>query len=205
MPPKKRSQRRSRGGPRTTAVTSPAETLNRQLAVRTDVNSQRGKYLLQLSSAPTTVGVIPINPGSGAFGNRQLALQAQYSRFRVVKLTFFCSTVLNATETPVPAAFGLLDDVPGSSSTPTTVNDIVSLRCSTFTELGRQETAMLEWKPLDPAKWYYTTSESTTQDARLELPATVFCIALSGGTVNHRILVYYTIEYSGAQEGPGGP
>jgi len=181
------------GGGRQVAALDLIQMNEFKLATRKDRFVARGKTILFASLTGVTIFSLNLTPLSGAFGSRMQAANLIFARYRFVKLLF---------RTLAPAggsmAFGLLDDVISSPGTlPTTENDVMQLRCSSFTFPSQTTPTIIEWKPVDAAKWYYTQAD-VAGDARFTVALGL--IAFSTVTISQPFEIHYTLEFEGATD-----
>jgi hypothetical protein len=165
-----------------------------QLASRKDRFVSRGKTLVTVSLTAATIFSLNLTPLSTVFGSRMTAANNIFARYRIVKLLL--RTVNPGVTDNV--AFGLLDDVTTAPGTlPTTQNDVVQLRCSTFIFGGQTTPTIIDWKPIDPLKWYYTQTD-VGGDARLAVQCAL--VAFSQITGSQTFEMHYTLEFEGATD-----
>jgi len=203
MPPhsKRTSRRNGRVGPRSVQELSQSETLDRQLAKRSDKISLKDKTLVGIISGTTvlTNTSFNLNPAvSTSFGSRVSAISSYFTRYRILKLLVRYTPVVG-TATSGRVALGFLDDATNDEgSLPTTVGQVAALRCARVDSPYRD--IELEWKPIDPMKWYYTVGTVTGTDQRFTTPAALiistdsFATSVTAGSFSF----YYTIEFEGA-------
>jgi hypothetical protein len=182
----------------------PIQALDRSLAKRSDLTVVKGKCLRFLTFPATTITFVSLSPTF--FGERIVALAAQFTRWRIRKITM---TPLTASFSTIPntgtVVVGFVDD---ADSSITTSNDVFCLRCSSTVSASQISTdsgaKVLQWTPVDPSCWYYT-SNFTGSDPRLQVPATLAGFNTNAATnFNVEYGVWYTIEFEGATEVPGG-
>jgi hypothetical protein len=187
-------------------VVSPFDGLERQLANRSDTVTVTAKFLSPplnvVSGTTSTLGITPEN-----LGDRLAALAKLYARFRILKWTMGVVLATSSVPDGTPIVFGIQDDVStegGSVPQPTTFDDIFALRCSAITSVGTTlRDPVLYWKPADLTRWYYTNQGSSGTETRLVYPGTL-CVQAGTSISAVSFCMYYTIQFSGAQEVPGG-
>jgi hypothetical protein len=165
----------------------------RQLAVRSDRITMSGKVIVTVAAG--TSGTQVFSPA--ALGDRIFKVASIFARWRIVKLIIVSGPV----STTGAFSFGVVDDNSsegGSAPLPTTVNEVVELRCSKF-PLSSVNPNEIEWKPVDPQKWYYTSpGGGTGSDNRFVYPSTLAYAATSAPSAAVSFGVYYTTEFEGA-------
>jgi len=200
MPGKSRKTRNSgrRGnssGPRVIQTRNMIESSEAQLASRSDEITFRAKHLLTFNTASGLVG-LPMTPTF--LGGMTGALATVYSRFRILKLVFRVSPATSTTViNNAPFATGIMDDNSGEGGSvpdPTSMTGIMALRCSSLNTSS--DDTYFKWNPLDPAKWYYSTSGSSG-DNRLVVPGSFYISALPTGYTAY-IEMHMTVQFAGA-------
>jgi hypothetical protein len=168
-------------------VIDPRVALSYRLGVRKDTISLVGKVLLSLGPS-TAAGVYSISLAVSNLGARVGTIGATYARWRIVKLhLFFPSSSFLAA--------AVSDDTNLGDELPTSEAGVYESRTSCL--ILSSSAATLEWKPVDPAKWYYTNAESSGSDDRLIIPATVIGYA-PGALISMTFECFYTLQFSGS-------
>jgi len=156
--------------------------------------SLRGKLATNVTLAANGSGTYLLTADS--FGQRVSALLDCYQRWKIMKL-IIKPIFANST---VVSAYAVSDDP--SIVLPTTSSQqgfIISVRTSrTFDPGVGSESADLQWNPIDPKTWYYTTVEGVGGDPRLTSPGNFL---ISSGTTSGTfgVIIYYSIEAEGAK------
>jgi hypothetical protein len=58
----------------------------------------------------------------------------------------------------------------------------------------------MQWNPIDPMRWLFTTTEGSSGDIRLQAPAAIVANVQGTGITSVGFVVYYSIEMEGAQD-----
>lgn len=169
----------------------PRVALSYRLGVRKDTISLVGKVLLTLSASGAGVAALSIAVSN--LGARVGTIGLTYNRWRVVKLHFFFQLGSGVAGTGFEA-YAVADDSNLGDDLPTSLAGVYESRTSCVSLTTGSST--LEWKPVDPDKWYYTEAESSGSDDRLIIP----CTLLGYSTVMTSTILecFYTLEFSGS-------
>jgi hypothetical protein len=195
---------RSRNGRRRKApyqivqTLDPIQTLNRALALRSDMIVVKDKCSKTVTISATGVTQVPLNVTSTVsfFGSRIAAMAALYTRFKILKVNMIPIAVSGAFPvTTNSITTGIIDDY---SVSVTTLDDVFSLRCSaSLAAIGNPTGSnMLTWEPLDNTKWYYTSLDSG--DNRFVIPAAYAAFNTSGSAFTVEYGVWFTLVLDGA-------
>ncbi len=199
----RRSRRRLRRAPArnsgpnysmSTTVQNYSDAFERQLATRSDRITVRGKqYFSQNWSTVQWVDTLDAQSLS--------AISNQFERWRIIKLIFKPVFVTSTASTAF--AYGITDDSNITSSlsfsqiTQQRVNNVAQIAASTDLATLGVSSGEFVWKPIDPTKWYYTTTPSGS-DIRLTYPACfVAATEAASQTVNLKYVLFFTIEFEG--------
>jgi hypothetical protein len=200
--PSNRSRRvgrksRSRNGQnRMVTALTPSQAFEMQLARTNDSFALRGKSLLFTSVSSASVTLVS-NFTASSFGNRTNDLSLAFTRYRFKYIRFRVLPADTTTTTP-SVVFGIVDD-PDPSNPPTTINALMNARCSCLVFGGQTVPQEFTWKPVDPKKWYYITSgSSSSADPRFSQAANLYVGSGSTATASFDIEVDYSIVYAGA-------
>jgi len=184
------------------AVASPGDMIERRMAMRSDAITFVGKTFITVDipsgGAIASLGIRPHN-----FSDRLSMVNSLFARYRFKKI------VLELTPTVPSVVVGIQDDVGGEGgevASPTTPDDIVALRSSTIL-FSQQQLKTLTWSPVDKNQWWFTEqgSPSAPADPRLSTSCTLYAAAAVGtGSSSMVGIVYYTVEFAGAVDVPGG-
>jgi len=205
MPRKsKRGLRKSGRSSAPVAILTPFQALDRSLSTRSDRIVLKGKAQVSLtvSSGSTPTGK-NINPDFAAFfGSRVASISSFFSRYRVLKLSFFTTAISPTNDTMVVGVQD--DDSTAAAIQPQNYADVLVMRCSApYNQIAGGQSCLM-FSPVDPLKEYYTQSSSGTAVADRFNSVGTFWGAINGTTpVTAVFVVFYTIEFSGATE-PGG-
>jgi hypothetical protein len=184
----RRSQpRRGRGGIQAVTSLSLSEAEERKLSIRSDLASFRGKQIFSVANLSGVSGASNISPST--LGLRIGTLLGMYLRWRILKL------VIKPLVSSGTLYYGVTDDANDATSG-LNPNEVLELRVSRAVTFFGTDTSELQWNPIDPAKWYYTTSEGAGGDIRLVSPCSIESLNSVAGTVSY--LIYYTIQAEGA-------
>jgi hypothetical protein len=152
-----------------------------------------GKHYIS-QSVTTTISSIDLV--ASTFGTRSSAYANLFARWRIVRILL--SPVLSASSSSTtPVAVGFLDDTHLTGDAPTTLDDVVQLRCSAIFSSSSTVETDIEFRPVDPKTWYYTENESTASDARLYIPSSLWFLS-SGSSSTVGFLMSYELEFEGA-------
>jgi hypothetical protein len=185
-------QNKNPGVNSTVTVVDTRQKLERRLAQRSDKISIAGKCIITTGAAGGA-GVLETPFTPSAFGVKLPALAAFYTRWRILSLNMYFSYPTST----VVGAIGVIDDDNIDSINPTTLQGVYELRCSMFVNPLTGSTVPLMWKPLDPDRWYYTSTQSSVNDIRDIVPGTLaLYVSTSGGPF--LVEAFYTIELSGS-------
>jgi hypothetical protein len=190
----KRGDRRARQNKLSGNVTvrTPSEAFELRLSVFKDKARLLGKHFLSLTAINTMTN---INLTANLFGSRSAAYANIFARWRIVRILL--QPIVGGSGGTTPVAIGFLDDSSLTSDAPTTLDDVVQLRCSTLLSTGSSVDTSFEFRPVDPKMWYYTETESSTSDARLYIPTSLWYISTgTSTTVNY--LMSYELQFEGA-------
>jgi hypothetical protein len=187
------------------AILTPFQALDRSLSLRQDRIVLKGKAQISITVASASLPTGKnINPDFAAFlGSRVSTLSGLFSRYRILKLSFF-STAISATNDSL--VIGVQDD-DGTAAIiqPANYADVLVLRCSApFNQIAGGQSCLM-WSPVDPTKEYYTqTATGTAVPDRFNSVGTFWGAINGASPVTAVFVVFYTIEFSGATEPPGG-
>lgn len=198
---RRRSNRGRRNPNRSMRGTGPAN----------DSTTLRGRFRLPLTDLVSGAGVTAIALNPLEFGDRALAVGAAFLRYRFNWVRFkFRSNVSptgdiisgSSLGTTGSYAMGVSDDTDETSTTLTTADQVLNLRCSLENSAWKDGTIL--WRPVDRSKVYYVNGENTVGDARFTL-AGIFTwltdqpINIAGSATSPGIIeVEYSITFSGA-------
>lgn len=201
MPPsRRRTNRRQRrfrpysSSSTLTTVQNYSDTFEHQLATRKDRITLRGKqYYNQTWTSVQFIDTIDASSFT--------AISQQFERWRVVKLVFKPVTITSTSATDF--AYGITDDPEVSSTisfsqiTQLRVNNVAAIGPSTDLATLGVSSGEFVWTPVDPDKWYYTTTISGG-DIRFAYPGS-FVAATSGTTqtVHCTYILYFVLEFEG--------
>jgi hypothetical protein len=149
-----------------------------------------GKFLITLSGSSTALFSFAVSN----MGPRVATIAATYARFRILKLHLFMPQL--PVSGPWYSPFAVIDDSNLGDEIPATAEGIYESRTSCL--ILSNGGATLEWKPVDPTKWYYTNAESSGTDDRLVIPATLVAYYNGVGTATMGVECFYTLELSGS-------
>jgi hypothetical protein len=171
------------------------EAFERNLSRGNDTVSLRGKFITTVASVTTTpAALFAVWPSS--LGARAAGLSPFFTRYRMkyLKVKFLANNPVSAT-VPGVAALGFVDDV-SSVDVPTSVGGVSELRCSGTNFFAETIPTFFEWAPVDKARWYYTTSDSS--DTRFQFPANLWVAGSAACSV--AIEIDYSLVYAGAAD-----
>jgi hypothetical protein len=178
---------------------APSEVWDRQLAVRKDSIAIQQRVFGFVSEAGVGLVSASLSPNSGgtlgSLGQRLFVLSTCYSRYRIKRAL----AVMRGGTSSNGAVFGFLDD-PDGAFIPINATAIADFRCSRIVSSDATDRASLEleWKPVDPKKWYYTNfTGSAAGDIRSAVPANFYAFALSGVT-NLTFDLYVEVVFEGS-------
>jgi hypothetical protein len=168
---------------------------------RNDSVNVLGKHLLYNVTSTTAPSIaFTLEPSGNQLGTRASSFSALYTRYRFKYIRF--RFLVDPSTTSVAnqfTVFGVLDDgYVGTGTAPTTVDDVMNLRCSAIA-LGNQTVPTeFVWRPRDATKWYYTTPETSIGDLRLAYSGVVYSATSIVTTFN--IEIDYSIVFAGAMD-----
>jgi hypothetical protein len=189
-----------RGSSRTPMVIqTPSEAFAERMSRGDAVNVVTKHLAFNQSVSGTPTALFNVTPTGNSLGTRLGSFCGLYSRYRFksVRIRYLD----NNTNTSTTAQFlvcGILDDTTASGTVPTTVDDVMNLRCSAVAFGDQTVPTEFTWRPLDSEKWYYTSPESTTSDSRFEYPAAFYVVGSTTATATIEIDV--SIVFKGAAD-----
>jgi len=188
-----RRARQNKAPNATTTVVGIRDSLERRLAKRSDMIDLVGRCLITLGSAGGA-GVLLNGFTPASFGVRLASIATNYSRWRIQSLN------MNFVIPSTVSAVGIVDDDSLASGEPTSLATVYELRCSLFNQ-GIPAGGIITgnnmlWKPIDPSRWFYTTSQSSANDLRDVTPGT-FAEYCNAATPSWTFECYYSVQLSG--------
>jgi hypothetical protein len=157
-----------------------------------------GGIILSSTVASQVLSVTSNSSGTlipGNFGTRVFSIGIAFLRWKINRLLVrVIPTTAPTAPTVYTGALGFIDD-PEQTLSPTAVDAISDLRVSrilqgvTFDEL--------EWRPIDPGKWYYVqvSAGGGVAEGRQDYPVALIG-QLSGGQAS--VQVFYDLSFDGA-------
>jgi len=189
------------------ALSTPNRT-NKRGARRARQNKTPGSDAIRLTGRQSLVPIQTANltgPAQfvldpSAFGDRVASVAGNFTRYRIKSLRFQYRPLVGTTEGGL-ITYGVLDDVVGYTTAPTSRDQILNLRRAT--ETSYYKNSALSWRPLDASKWYYVAGSTTSSGDRFEIPGTLYIVNQennlgSEGTTAGYLDVLYVIEFAGA-------
>jgi hypothetical protein len=162
------------------------------LAQHSDSTPIRGKFTATVAASTTPSVAFLILPAN--LGARVASIASDYLRYRIKWLRIrFLGTSVGASGSGF-TSMGVLDDVGYSGEPPTTGSGVTELRCSATTFTNQTDPTVLEYRPVDPKKWYYCIPSSGND--RFDAVGTVYIASSSATSVSYE--VDYCVVFAGA-------